>query len=256
MAKYNDSVLCKHGRELLERALSEGVSINFVSVKTSSESFDPEDLPELESIGVIKQSKGIVRGQSVSSDGITLYTQFTNTELTQGYFVRNFGIYVNDPDNDGEELLYAIVTADESEGIQPAYLPAYVEGSGVGGIEFNCVVTVANANEVTVTLDPNAGISVAIFREHTDSSIASENGVHGLRYHDNSFAYKNGSQWIVIDAGGGMSYTVTTSEDIQKIIHGEYDPATDIDTDEPSGGNIEYLDEEDATEFLDTLFGK
>jgi hypothetical protein len=71
-----------------------------------------------------------------------------NTALVTGYTVNTIGLYAIDPD-DGE-ILYAVARAT-----QAGYMPPYNSITS-SGILFDFVVTVGNATNVTVTINPAA----------------------------------------------------------------------------------------------------
>ena len=75
--------------------------------------------------------------------------------------MRNFGIYAADPDGSSEEeILYAVVNADESS--NPAtFIPAY-SSRGTSGVDFTCEIVVANSDEVIIKLDENAGVPLSV----------------------------------------------------------------------------------------------
>lgn len=176
MADYRNAVLCKNGERLLELAVSGEAQIKFTSVKTSSTRYEPTQLKDLTDIGDIKQSSGISASTKDSLNTISLYTSFSNAKLVEGYYVRNFGIYAADPDGDGEEeILYAVVNADESS--NPAtFIPAY-SNKGTSGVDFTCEIVVANADEVIIKLDENAGVPLSVFNTFAEQFNTGMQGV-------------------------------------------------------------------------------
>lgn len=201
MADYRQSVLCKNGRKILQRAFAGEVMIKFTSIKTSDTVFTEEELPNLEGIGTIKQAGTLSKMEQAGQEGVVLYTSFSNADLSEGYYVRNFGIYVENPDNSEQELLYSIVNANESK-VPASHIPAF-NGVGTSGIDFSTIVTVSSYDSVSCVIDPNAGCTVAMFEDHTGSGINSENGVHGLRYYNDELSYKTEDGWVSIETGGG-----------------------------------------------------
>lgn len=148
MADYRQSVLCKNGREILQRAFAGEVMIKFTSIKTSDTVFTEEELPNLEGIGTIKQAGTLSKMEQAGQEGVVLYTSFSNADLSEGYYVRNFGIYVENPDNSEQELLYSIVNANESK-VPASHIPAF-NGVGTSGIDFSTIVTVSSYDSVSV----------------------------------------------------------------------------------------------------------
>lgn len=163
MADYRNAVLCTNGERLLKLAVSGEAKIKFTSIKTSSTRYEATQLKDLTDIGDVKQSSGISASTKDSPNTVSLYTSFSNAKLVEGYYVRNFGIYAADPDDEtGEtEILYAVVNADE--GTNPAtFIPAY-SNKGTSGVDFTCEIVVANSEEVTIVLDENAGVPLSVF---------------------------------------------------------------------------------------------
>lgn len=233
MAIYRNTVICKNGKKLLAKAIAGLAQIKFTSIKTSDTEYGETQLENLESIGLVKQTGTISSSVKESTNSVSLYTSFINTGLSEGYTVRNFGIYATDPEGGGE-VLYAIVNADEST--TPAtFIPAY-GNKGTSGVDFSCEVVVSNADEVTVVIDGNAGVPLSLFdavkteltekaEEATKNAkkaveqvttvssnldkfkgakITDEQGVHGLRYHEEKLQIQNHEgAWVDAHAGGG-----------------------------------------------------
>lgn len=105
-----------------------------------------EDLTDLvapeQNVGIA--SKEVLTDQKMCKISATI----TNVGLSAGYYVRELGIFANDPD-DGE-ILYA-VTSDSA----PDYLPP--EGGAISvSQEFAVYIAVNNASEVKVSIDSGA----------------------------------------------------------------------------------------------------
>lgn len=163
MADYRNAVLCKNGERLLELAVQGEARIKFVGAKTSSTRYEVSQLHSLTDIGEIRQSSGISASIKDSPNTVSLYTSFSNAKLSEGYYVRNIGIYAADPDDasGNTEILYAVVNADES--VNPAtYIPAYT-AKGTSGVDITCEITVSNSNEVIIKLDETAGVPASAF---------------------------------------------------------------------------------------------
>lgn len=243
MADYRNAVLCTKGERLLEMAVAGEAQIKFTSIKTSSTRYEEGQLKDLTDIGEVKQSSGISASTKDSLNTISLYASFSNAKLAEGYYVRNFGIYAADPDGSGEEeILYAVVNADESS--NPAtFIPAY-SSRGTSGVDFTCEIVVANSDEVIIKLDENAGVPLSVFNtfatqfeesmqkvdttlekveskltefettvngvkegfeKHTDdNALFSDDGVHSLRYKDGVLQVKSqDGNWEDASSGGG-----------------------------------------------------
>jgi DNA-binding beta-propeller fold protein YncE len=75
----------------------------------------------------------------------TLKFTFSNSGLITGFYIRELGIFANDPD--AGEILYAVVNAGDS----PDYLPA--EGSNIVEEIFEVVAAIGSTSNVTATID-------------------------------------------------------------------------------------------------------
>ncbi len=140
-------VQTKKGIALQTKAQAENVELNFTRVAIGD-----GPLPEgatLENLTALVNEKQSLKINliSVNNGRATLRVTFTNSGLTAGYYVREFGIFATDP---GEgEVLYAVANA----GSMADYLPP--EGSNVVEQIFDIVTVVGNAANVSATIDPS-----------------------------------------------------------------------------------------------------
>ena len=146
---FNESVLTKKGIELLAKAQAGKCTIKLTGAVTGSGSYsDDEDLTTMTSLKEPQQTFGlnVVKVQNETN----VYAKFVitnkpdNGPLTQGYYVKEIGIYAEDPD--GGEILYAIATAVED---QWDYMPSF-NGMLASTITVEFLIEVANASEVVI----------------------------------------------------------------------------------------------------------
>ena len=146
---FNESVLTKKGIELLAKAQAGKCTIKLTGAVTGSGSYsDDEDLTAMTSLKEPQQTFGlnVVKVQNETN----VYAKFVITNrpesgaLAQGYYVKEIGIYAEDPD--GGEVLYAIAVAVED---QWDYMPSY-NGMLASTITVEFLIEVANASEVTI----------------------------------------------------------------------------------------------------------
>ena len=131
----------------------------------------------------------------------TVRGTLSNTGMESGFFVREIGLFAQDPDDEEAEILYAIAYA-----ANPDYLPA-AGGSTVVEQIIDLVVVVASASNITITIDgdyyltenhnddPTAHPAI---RTEIDTDIATHNAdptAHGL----DDFSFDEGIG-IAIDA--------------------------------------------------------
>ena len=149
MPNWNGLVLTKKG-QLLQAKVETGVVLALTKMKLGSgvlpNGTSLEDLTDLvtpeQNVGIA--AKEVLTDQKMCKISATI----TNVGLSAGYYVRELGVFANDPD-DGE-ILYA-VTSDSS----PDYLPPE-GGSTAVSQEFAVYIAASNASNVKVSIDPGA----------------------------------------------------------------------------------------------------
>lgn len=146
---FKESVLTKKGIELLAKAQAGKCTIKLTGAVTGSGSYtEDENLSERTELKEVRQSfnLNVIKVQNETN----VYAKFVITnrpesgELAQGYYVKEIGIYAEDPD--GGEILYAIAVAVED---QWDYMPSY-NGMLASTITVEFLIEVANASEVTI----------------------------------------------------------------------------------------------------------
>lgn len=86
-------------------------------------------------IGTIKQEEKVASVVRKNGSNVTVSASFSNQTLGQGYYVRNLGLYANDPQ--AGEILYSISVADESTATAD-YMPPF-NGIGVSSLMVDLV---------------------------------------------------------------------------------------------------------------------
>lgn len=149
MPNWDGLVLTKKG-QLLQAKVGTGVVLALTKMKLGSgvlpKGTSLEDLTDLvtpeQNVGIA--AKEVLTDQKMCKISATI----TNVGLSAGYYVRELGVFANDPD-DGE-ILYA-VTSDSA----PDYLPPR-GGSTAVSQEFAVYISASNASDVKVSIDPGA----------------------------------------------------------------------------------------------------
>lgn len=150
MANFPGLVLTTVGRNLQAKAQT-GAALNFTRVALGEgTSKTPETMSALnnEKISLSIQEIKVV-GDGTSRMRVIM----TNESLTNGFFVRELGVFAEDPDT-GQEQLYSYTTA----GSEPDFLPA---GGGATLVEnvFDLYTVVGNAQNVTAKISSYAIIA-------------------------------------------------------------------------------------------------
>lgn len=145
MANYTGLVLTKKGRNLQAKAQS-GVTLNFTKVSIG-DGQHTQNLEDIESLLNPLQNLAITDIQ-VEYEKCIIRTNVTNEGLTQGFYIKELGLFANDPDLG--EILYAISLATESD-----FLPANGGTTAVNN-EFEINVITGNVANITANIS-NAG---------------------------------------------------------------------------------------------------
>jgi len=167
MANFHSAVLTKDGIELLAKAQSGLTAIEFTKTATGDGVYaEGESLMEKTALKSQKQEFPI-NTLSIVNDA-TVYLKFIITnkqesgDLTAGYYVKEVGVFANDPDKG--EILYSIAIAVTD---QWDYLPAY-NSLLPSTITMEFYTEVANAETVYIT----ASDGVYVLQEDFDQTIA------------------------------------------------------------------------------------
>jgi len=146
MAIFSKLVTTEKGLALIAKMLASENKIVFTRVCTSDTEYTLEELESMEELMGTKQTSSVSKVSRTSDIAVKVEAVFTNTELTEGYYMRTVALYAQD--GNGGEILYA--AAVETSG--NCYMPAF-GGVTVSGAYIQLVTTVSNAENVTVEVD-------------------------------------------------------------------------------------------------------
>lgn len=173
--EFSTFVITNKGQALMAK-LMQGTGIcTFTAIKLSSQAYTENQLAGLSALGSVNQTTPISKKTVINATSIQIEGAVDNTKLTTGYNIQTIGIYANDPDEG--EILYAVARATTA-----GYMPPY-NGITVSGGYFKFVITVGNANNVTVQLDP-AGYATIGDVEALNQEIANLKGFVGYAEDD------------------------------------------------------------------------
>ena len=150
MAEFNGVKLTNAGRNILAKALL-GKPLKFTCAWVG-DGYSPADdeIPAMTQI-VSPHSRKEIAEMSIpphiGTANITVI--FTNKELTTGFFLREVGLFAEDPDT-GEELLYGYANAGDTADYMPGY-----GGADTVYYRFNLTVIVDQAKNVTAVFSEN-----------------------------------------------------------------------------------------------------
>lgn len=200
MATYKMAKLTDAGRELLQKTNIGLSETSIIAVKTSDSNYNESDIAELTDLENVKQIMPIQTYDIVDENKIAVSVTFTNETLTEGYYVRTFGVFAKDAKNDGEEILYEIVSADESRD-SAIYIPPFTEGIPYS-VSFKLIIVVSDSADITVQVSPEVFVTVELFHKTIEQL---RNGVSGVYVGDNA-PENTGMLWIDTGNGGVSKY--------------------------------------------------
>ncbi|MDH5160328.1 hypothetical protein [Heyndrickxia oleronia] len=156
MAEYTGMALTKKGRMLQVKAES-GVLLKFTKVSIGDGEHTGQNIDDLTSLISPKKDLGISGIQVDSSGYCRIHTSITNEGLTEPFYVREIGLFAEDPDEG--EILFGITFAKEAD-----FLPANGGTTGVNA-EFEIIVVVGNAKEITAVISNTGYVSKEEFNK-------------------------------------------------------------------------------------------
>ncbi|MBF0195460.1 MAG: phage tail protein [Magnetococcales bacterium] len=163
MSEFSGVVLTTLGLNLLAKAQT-GASLNFTRVAVGDGLWPIETEPEALT-GLLDEKMTVpIQGHTVVGDGTSeLKIVITNTGLEAGFFIREIGVFANDPDLG--EILYSVTSA----GDHGDFLPA--EGGTMVEEVINILTVTDNAANVTaeisdlVVIATKQDIDMAVLRQ-------------------------------------------------------------------------------------------
>lgn len=169
MANWNGLVMTDKGIALQSKVQA-GEVLNITKLKLGSGTLPAEtDIRKLTDLIKPEQNLGI-GGREPNGDYCKISATISNVGLEAGYYVRELGVFAQDPD-DGE-ILYAYTTDGA-----PDYLPAE-GGSTVISQEFSVNIAVSDTDKINVEIDPGAlatmGYVQLQINEHNEDASAHE----------------------------------------------------------------------------------
>ncbi len=158
MGVFNPAVVTAKGQALLAKTVAGTCKMQFTRMALSNAT-PITNLSAVTVLDSIKQVEYISYLGVKDATTVTCEVAFTNKDLEQGYYVRTIGVYANDPDEG--EILYCISTANETS-VTADWMPPFT-GTGVTSLIIDVVTTVANSDNVSVSVDPTAFVTKGEF---------------------------------------------------------------------------------------------
>ncbi len=182
MANWAGGVLTAAGREL-QAKVEGGVTLNLTKIKLGD---GTESMAAVDGMVDLVSPKAVLGISSAVAEGdvCTVTGVLSATQLSSGFYCREWGLFAEDPD--AGEILF-MITIDS----QPEWLPASTEAAEVAAT-YAMNVAVANAENIEVNIDPAGLVDVDMLNKwlggadrekaYTVGTIVSMNGLPALYY--------------------------------------------------------------------------
>lgn len=144
MARFKKAVITEKGLALVTKVQMGSTTLKFTKIATGAGSYGDEDVGNRTELKDKKQEFSLSSISVVDNDTVKLRAVISNAGLETGYYIREIGLFAQDPD-DGE-ILYSLAVAYDG---QWDYLPAESEVSPAT-INLDTFSSVANASTVTI----------------------------------------------------------------------------------------------------------
>lgn len=167
MAEFSKLSITDKGIKLNAAIIAGTGNIRFSKIATSGKTCTAEDIRELDVFEDIKQVSLVSKVARINDVTVKVEAAFTNTELTEGYYIRTIGLYALD--FDGNEILYAV--ASETSG--NCYIPPY-NGTTVSGIFVQLLIAAGSAENISMEVNPAAVATIGdlkAFQEQMELSL-------------------------------------------------------------------------------------
>lgn len=180
MAVFSNTIITKKGHALVAKGMT-GEQINFTKRRTSDYDYPSStNFENLTVLGSIKQTVDISAVNIENESTVRVKAAILNTDVTTGYYVKNIGLYANDPDEG--EILFSITTATTAD-----FMPAY-NGVNTSVLTVDLLTTVSNSGNVNLTVSPGGLVTTEMIATENQYGIVTLNMVR--EEIENSFELK------------------------------------------------------------------
>ena len=182
MAVFSNTIITKRGHALVAKGMA-GEQINFTKLSTIDYDYPSStNFENLTVLGSIKQTVDISAVNIENESTVRVKAAILNTDVTTGYYVKNIGLYANDPDEG--EILFSITTATTAD-----FMPAY-NGVNTSVLTVDLLTTVSNSGNVNLTVSPGGLVTTEMIATETERGIIS-----GLDIREGEAAYVLGAKY-------------------------------------------------------------
>ncbi len=239
MGNYNAAVMTDAGAAMLAQSQM-GSTLTFTRFGTGNGIYADKSIDALKVLTNLKSQKQsfLISGKSSSEDEVKVTTVISNEDLTSSYYINEIGLFAK-IDNGAEALFSICVATTDNSTLFEAY-----NGETPITMTQTFVIKTSNASEIVVVLPSDVYALASDLEAHENQQVASQTGVHGLRYYDDTLAKYNDTthEWDEIQTGGGGSTITVITEDALLVggtvtLTGDGEPVTGI---MPSTGSIVF----------------
>lgn len=158
MANWNGFVLTDNGQKILAKAEA-GKRLTFTKIQLGDGQVKSgDDITKFTNLINPCLDVGISSVLAQSDGTVKLSGIVSNATMSTGIWVREFGLFAN---VEGEtEALFAIMMDTA-----PDYLPAMASGKTPITVDYNIIMGIGNASDVTVKVDPAGLVTVEVLNE-------------------------------------------------------------------------------------------
>lgn len=227
MSIFKRAVLTRAGMDMIARTQANGDAICFTKAVSGSGLWDAdEDMEFISQVKDPKQEFGFsgIEIMDGNSGTVVLTVVLSNKGLKELYYIGELGIYAKA--KDGKEVLYALMTTDESL----TYMPAE-NGIGVSSIVERINIGVSNASHTKIESDTGF--------------VAATDFIALKKYIDKMSALAKGAQGQIPRKASGEEYDIEWVDLEKNVI-------TDKEENFPEIGkkNAVYIDPDDASLYI------
>lgn len=232
MGVFNPSILTEKGKNLIAKSVMGMCNITFTKIAISDTQI-AEEPSQLTDIGEAKQSENVSSVVMQGALQVKVGASFSNIHLTEGYYIRNIGLYAMDPDEG--EILYSVSVANESTATAD-WMPPF-SNIGASSLVVSIVTSISNASSVNVTVDP-AGYATVSHIADLQSQINSvssfvgyeEDSTYGVEVDFSSKTITRiagaetlieGADFDALDPWGGRKRCILTDGGVKLAYYGE-----------------------------------
>lgn len=205
MAEFSRLVITKSGQALLSEILTEGGKLEFSRVCVSDVEIPETALEMLETLSQIRQESPVSDITKTSEQAVMVEAAFSNTDLTEGYFMRTLGLFTK---HGNADVLYA--AAVETSG--HCYMPPY-NGVTVSGAMVQLVTAVGNSEKVSFEVDPAGMATIARLNEEIAKHNADENAHGNMLAKPVSFSVDVSAWTELSEPFAGCAYSAETTDE-------------------------------------------